>query len=243
MKEVFIVPDMMNLQPLKAVPMGENTYVIEDNMVRCFLFVGTKHALLVDAGFGGEGRSLMELVRTLTDKSVELVITHADPDHIGFAGEFDTVYMHESEIARYTAMEGRNDESVVPLAADCAIDIGGRYFEVLHVPGHTPGSIALLDCEGRILIAGDSVSGMPVFMFGEGRDIHAFMESMKMLSGMKEAFDAIYPSHGPIPLPPEQIDKQIEAAEMYLAGKLMPQEPPFPMPAKMYVHGGAGFYI
>lgn len=243
MKEVFIVPDMMNLQPLGAKPLGENTYGIEDNMVRCFLFVGTERALLVDAGFGGEGRSLLGLVRTLTDKPVQLVITHADPDHTGFASEFDAVYMHESEIERYAGTAGEKGPRAVPLAEGSVVDIGGRRFEVLHIPGHTPGSIALLDRKGRILVSGDSVSGMPVFMFGEGRDLRAFLESMKRLSGLKAAFDEIYPSHGPIPLPPEQIDKLIAAAEMLLAGRLAPQEPPFPMPAKMYVHGGAGFYI
>lgn len=237
------MPDMMNMQPLGAVPMGENTYVIEDNMVRCFLFIGTERALLVDAGFGGEGRSLKELVSTLTDKPVQLVITHADPDHTGFAAEFDAVYMHTGEIGRYAAMGGKNSTRIFPLAVGSAIDIGGRRFEVLHVPGHTPGSIALLDRDGRILVAGDSLSAMPVFMFGEGRDLGAYLESMRMLAGMKDAFDAIYPSHGPIPLPPEQVDRLIAAAEQYLAGALTPQEPPFPMPAKAYLHDGAGFYL
>lgn len=242
-KGMVIMPEKTNLLPLKAIPMGDNTYCIEDNMVRCFLFIGTERALLVDAGFGGDDRSLRQLVEPLTDRTTQLVITHADPDHIGAAAEFDAVYMHISEVERYTEMAHSTGPRIIPLEDSSELDIGGRRFEVLHVPGHTRGSIALLDREGRLLVAGDSVSGMPVFMFGEGRDLDAYLTSMKKLSALKDAFDVIYPAHGTLPLPPEQIDKLIAAGEKLRAGALSPQEPPFPMPAKMYVYDGAGFYI
>ena len=155
---------MMNMQPLGAVPMGENTYVIEDNMVRCFLFIGTERALLVDAGFGGEGRSLKELVSTLTDKPVQLVITHADPDHTGFAAEFDAVYMHTGEIGRYAAMGGKNSTRIFPLAVGSAIDIGGRRFEGAararpYAWEHRPARQRRAHS-----VAGDSLSAMPVFI-------------------------------------------------------------------------------
>jgi glyoxylase-like metal-dependent hydrolase (beta-lactamase superfamily II) len=38
-----------------------------------------------------------------------------------------------------------------------AIDLGTRKFEVLHVPGHSPGSIALWEASTGTLIAGDAV--------------------------------------------------------------------------------------
>jgi glyoxylase-like metal-dependent hydrolase (beta-lactamase superfamily II) len=37
------------------------------------------------------------------------------------------------------------------------IDLGDRMFEVLHLPGHSPGGIALYEAESGILLAGDAI--------------------------------------------------------------------------------------
>lgn len=37
------------------------------------------------------------------------------------------------------------------------LEIGGMSWEVLHIPGHSPGSIALFNTDGKILIPGDTV--------------------------------------------------------------------------------------
>ena len=37
------------------------------------------------------------------------------------------------------------------------LEIGGMSWEVLHIPGHSPGSIALYNADGKILIPGDTV--------------------------------------------------------------------------------------
>jgi hypothetical protein len=43
------------------------------------------------------------------------------------------------------------------------IDLGDRVFEVLHVPGHSPGSIALWEAASGVLLSGDAVyAGPPV---------------------------------------------------------------------------------
>ena len=234
------MPDMEPTMPLEAVKIDEKTYRIEDNGVRSLLFIGTERALLVDTGFG-QAESLKKLVETLTDKPVMLVVSHADFDHIGNNAEFGTAYMHPSEMSRFSQNETPNAE-IAPIWEGEIIDIGGRSFEVILIPGHTPGSIALLDRENRIILTGDSISSGPIFMFGEGRNIPAYIMSMEKLAGMKDAFDEIYPAHSDIPLPPEQIDKSIEAAKKLLAGELSPEDPPFPLPAKVYMHNGAGFF-
>jgi glyoxylase-like metal-dependent hydrolase (beta-lactamase superfamily II) len=38
------------------------------------------------------------------------------------------------------------------------VDLGDRAFEVLHVPGHTAGSIALWDPDARVLFTGDTAA-------------------------------------------------------------------------------------
>lgn len=37
------------------------------------------------------------------------------------------------------------------------LDLGGRVFEVLHLPGHSPGSVGLWEAETGILIGGDAI--------------------------------------------------------------------------------------
>jgi len=228
-------------QPLEVLKINESAYCIEDNGVRCLLFTGTEKAMLVDTGFGVAG-GLQAIVKSLTDKPVMLVLTHADPDHIGAAAEFEAAYLHPSEMPYYFKNAGP-DARVFPLWEGDIIDLGGRCFEVLLIPGHTQGSIALLDRENRILVSGDSISLGPVFMFGDERCLHAYIASMEKLIGLQSAYDTIYPAHGPLPIPSGQVQKALAAANKLLAGELSPEEPPFPLPAKMYMHEGAGFFF
>ena len=152
--------------------------------------------------------------------------THADGDHIGCNAEFDSAHMHPAEMPYI--QNTKADAAVSPLWEGDVIDIGGRSFEVLLIPGHTPGSIALLDRENRILVSGDSLSETPVFMFGEVRSIHAYIASMEKLIKLQGLIDEIYPSHGPFPIAPSQIKWAYEAAKKLAAGELPPQEPTFP---------------
>ena len=237
--------EMNEMLPLEAVKIAEGAYRIEDNGVRCLLFVGDTHALLVDTGFGQAG-SLKAVVESITDKPITLIVSHADGDHIGGNAEFGVAHMHPSEMAHYchaaTHIQSSNQNAqIAPLWEGSVIDIGGRKLEVILIPGHTPGSIALLDRENRFIVTGDSVSSA-VFMFGDFRDFHSYIFSMEKLSAMKGAFDEIYPSHGPFPLPADTVDKALVAAKKYLAGELTPVDPPMEIPAKMYEHDGVGFF-
>ena len=56
------------------------------------------------------------------------------------------------------------------------VDLGDRRFEVLHVPGHTPGSIALWDEAARLLFTGDTVYPDDVL---HGEDGEAFHRSLR----------------------------------------------------------------
>ncbi len=53
------------------------------------------------------------------------------------------------------------------------IDLGFWKFEVILTPGHTPGSIMLLDREKRLLISGDTIQAGDIYMFGPGRNLPA----------------------------------------------------------------------
>ena len=229
--------------PMSVEKISDGVYKIDDNTAYIMLFVGEKYAMIVDTGYGQAG-SLRALVESLTDKPVILVNTHYDYDHIGNNEEFDVAHIHPAEMAFYYGL-AKPEAKVKPLWDGDIIDLGGRKFEVVHIPGHTPGSIALLDRENRILVTGDSISETAVFLSGKERSFHAFIASMEKLMNMRDAFDEIYPAHGNFPLSPVIIEKLVAAAEKCLAGEITPVTPTLPVfipPGAMeYTYNGATF--
>ncbi len=223
----------------EIVSIDESTWAIEEGMVRSYLLAGSERALLIDTGNGAG--YLKSVVRSLTDKPVMLVNTHADPDHMGCNDQFGAPYLHPSEFAYY---EERNPGKPHRALEDREqADLGGRRAEALLIPGHTCGSLAILDRERRYLFSGDTVAASAIFMFGAQRSLPAYRDSLERLRRMSESFDKIYPAHGPMPQQPEILDRLLACCDAALAGKLEAKEPPFPMPAKLYEQDGVGFLL
>jgi glyoxylase-like metal-dependent hydrolase (beta-lactamase superfamily II) len=225
----------------EIISLGSDSWRIEEGGVRAFLFTGTDRALLVDSGFG-KG-NIKEVVEKITKLPVMLVNTHVDGDHTGCNSLFEAAYMHPSEQAYYYNKEHNNapaNAEVRPLWEGDVIDLGTRRFEVILIPGHSPGSIALFDRVNRLLISGDSVSDSAIFMFGSHRNLRAYISSLNKLK-KHGGFDTIYPSHGSIPLKPDIIDKLLNGANLLLEGRLEGRQPPFDIPAKLYTSDGAMF--
>lgn len=61
------------------------------------------------------------------------------------------------------------------------VDLGDRAFEVLHLPGHSPGSIGLWEQATGILFSGDAVYDGPLLDELDGCDIGAYVTTMKRL--------------------------------------------------------------
>ncbi|WP_420549055.1 MBL fold metallo-hydrolase [Curvivirga sp.] len=57
------------------------------------------------------------------------------------------------------------------------VDLGDRQFEVLHLPGHSVGSIGLWEASSGILFSGDAIYDGPLIE----EDIPAYIETMKRL--------------------------------------------------------------
>lgn len=208
----------MSNSPYEVYQLDESCWRIEESFVRAFLIKGEDKALLIDTGYGSG--NIKEVVDGLTDLPVMLVNTHTDGDHIGCNALFEKAYMHPAEYDRYAYGAGKG-LPVEPLWEGDVIDLGGRHLEVILIPGHTPGSIALLDAENRILFSGDSVQGGGIYMFGTGRNIRAYLASMKKLAAIKDRFDTVYPSHGPIPLKSDILEGLIAGAAKILQGQVL----------------------
>ena len=200
----------------------ENFYVIElDEEIRSFVFLGDKDALLVDSGTGVG--NLKEIIEEITALPITALFTHAHGDHVGAAKYFDKRLMHPSEFDYY-ASESNETVSMDPIWEGDVIDLGTYRFEVVLLPGHSPGSIALIEKEKRFLIGGDSVqSGGPIIMLGSVRSFEAFQASMEKLSGKMDEFDTIYASHNDLIVQPETITILNQAVCKLLRNEILPE--------------------
>ncbi len=222
----------------EIVRINSDTWRIEDNGVRFFVLEGTEKAMMIDSGMNTPDAG--EIAEKLTSKPLELLNTHADRDHISGNSAFDRFYMNPAEEENYRAAGGTG--TVIPLSDGQIIELGNRPLEIIEIPGHTPGSVAVLDINRRVLISGDSVQDGNIFMFGKFRNLKEYIPSMKKLLKYTGRFDSVYPSHGSIPVEPDVIPKLIEDAEQILAGKAegKPVER-FGMKAVLYRFEEAGF--
>jgi glyoxylase-like metal-dependent hydrolase (beta-lactamase superfamily II) len=70
------------------------------------------------------------------------------------------------------------------LADGDVIDLGDRAFEVLHLPGHSPGSIGLWEATSGVLFSGDAVYDGPLLDELDGSDIAAYVATMERLRSL-----------------------------------------------------------
>lgn len=80
------------------------------------------------------------------------------------------------------------------------IYLAGQEFEIIHTPGHTPGSICLLDRENKILFSGDTIFandslGHTDFAYSNRQDMTKSLEKLKGLR--KEGlYGQVFAGHG-----------------------------------------------
>ena len=173
---------------------------IRDEMGVCMTLIeGEKATLLVDTGYGTEDVSAF--VQTLTDKPVTVLLTHHHHDHTLGARWFDKTVMFQEDMAEWSVFTGESKRRVVLgqaqakgltlteeafLAGACAlpyavhegkIDLGGLTVEIIHCPGHTPGSCVVYIPQCKLLLTGDDwnpctwlffEAALPVLEYREG---------------------------------------------------------------------------
>ena len=93
----------------------------------------------------------------------------------------------------------RDDAAYLSAGADRLLDDGDAIgpFKVIHVPGHTPGSVAFHDGEGGILFTGDTLfygnCGRTDLPGGEQMKLEKSLEQLLSMEGNIR----VLPGHGP----------------------------------------------
>jgi len=185
-----------------------------------YLVTNGEELTVIDTGTPGNARKTIEYIQKIGHKPTDvktIILTHFHMDHAGSAKELKDltnakVAVH-AEDADYVSGKKplpkpknilfRAVSSFVklePVEVDIILKEGDRIarLAVFHTPGHTPGSIMLLDEERKVLFAGDTlrydgkkISGAPEQF---SADLNQMRESITKASTLN--FDIMLPGHG-----------------------------------------------
>lgn len=217
---------------------------IDDNM---YLLEGRDSALLIDAGFGLG--NLRDFIKSLTSKPLIIVNTHFHPDHTGGNYQFPKVHIgaKDMELAK-TFLDPKftrqiasmvlkdiqiadslkfpdslklNTTILVPINDNYLFNLGGRDVKVVSIPGHSPGSICMLDVNNNFLFTGDN-NNVTWLFFKESLPVDIYLTSLQKLSKLKTKFNILYSGHG-ASSGVEILDELIACCEEILSGKCEPK--------------------
>lgn len=215
-------------------------YSMEFGAVRCFMFIGEDRVLLVDAGFPKRG--LVEKIREITDLPIEVIYSHSDGDHIGDYNEFDSPFMHPADMDYFYSKTSENIK-LRPLWEGQVINIASYELEVILIPGHTPGSIGLLEKNHRFMLTGDTVHYGPVHMFGPGRNLQAYLYSLNKIKDLSDWIDVFYNCHHKLEASIDILDDLILGVQNVIDGRLEGTTKTMKgMLVKLYSFGEISFY-
>ena len=75
------------------------------------------------------------------------------------------------------------------------IDLGDRRFEIIQLPGHSPGSICIWEEATRTLYSGDLIYDGPLIYEGPGMDLDIYAQSLRRLKAMP--IQTVHAGHDP----------------------------------------------
>jgi hydroxyacylglutathione hydrolase len=193
----------MILESFPVGPLRCNCTILGDQV--------THEAMVVDPG-----ENIAEILSRLQKHGLtlrQIVVTHAHIDHVGGAALLKKltgapVFLNKRDLGLLSAMEmqagwlGVPTPEVAPpdVSADDGLAVGLAALpgEVIHTPGHTPGSICLLFPEQDLLLAGDTLFagsiGRTDLPGGDGRQI---LRSLRDRLLVLPDTTRVLPGHGP----------------------------------------------
>ncbi len=189
---------------LLRFPIGlleSNTYVVYDP--------ATRHGVVVDPG--GEVEPVLAAIAEQALTIDAVLNTHGHFDHVAanarLCAHFNVpLGLHPADADLLRSGGGASwfeldlETSPQPglwLEDGLILTVGSLHLQVMHTPGHTPGSVCLYVKEAEALLTGDTLFagsvGRTDFPGGSARDLTGSLKKLIRLPGTTR----IYPGHGP----------------------------------------------
>jgi len=191
----------MIFETIPVGPMQANCYLLAQE--------AGQETMIIDPG--GEFRRIKQALDAYKLKPAMVINTHGHIDHIGCDDKFDCpIFIHARDVALlkdpalnlsgFLGSPFTVSSQVHTLEDKEDIVLGNIQLKVIHVPGHSPGGIALLmqKPNDNILFTGDSL-----FFQGIGRTDFDGGDGGLLIKSIKERLFSladetlVYPGHGP----------------------------------------------
>ncbi len=224
------------------------TYIISEyrhwEEAHCYLLNGTEYSLLIDTGLGI--CNIHDQVKKLTDKPVIAIATHIHWDHIGGHKFFPDFYAHEDELNWLNGEFPLTMEQIKGMVVDrCdlpdgydvnnyeffqgkptkvlkgneVINIGDRFIQIVHSPGHSPGHMCFWEKDRGYLFTGDLVYKDTLFAYFPSTDPETYLNSLEKVSTLP--VKQVFPAHHTLNIQPEILIRMRDAFRQLKAdGKL-----------------------
>ena len=197
---------MIKIKRFEFNPFRENTYVISDDTGEC---------MIVDPGCQepGEQDLLLAYFEKNHLKPVKIVNTHCHIDHVlGTAflhDQFNLPFLiHPQEKPLLTASIAQGElfglkvqtppEPTEFLNEGDTVAFGESVFEIIHIPGHSPGGIVLFNKDQLCMFTGDVLFQGSIGRTDlPGGDYDSLVSSIRQKLLILDPEIRVYPGHGP----------------------------------------------
>ena len=187
-----------------------------------YLVINEKELLVVDTGTSGNAKKIVAYIQKVGHQPSEvstIILTHYHMDHAGSVKELKdltnakvAVHVEDADFVAGKKPYPKPKNvlfravssfiKIEPVEVEIVLKDGDKIgnLTVVHTPGHSPGSIALLDAQRKVLFSGDTlrfdgskVTGAPEQYTWNADKEKASIEKMSLLE-----FDVMLPGHGEI---------------------------------------------
>jgi glyoxylase-like metal-dependent hydrolase (beta-lactamase superfamily II) len=189
---------------VESMPFAENTYIVWRP--------GANDAVVIDPGF--EPDAVLDRLRAERLMASVILNTHGHVDHIAGNGALKAAFPDAPLVIGVTDaamltdpmlnLSGLSGVAITSPPADRTVREGdvveaaGLRFEVLDIPGHSPGHVVFVLRDGRVVFGGDVL-----FAGSIGRTDFPGGDLDQLLSGIRAKLwplpdeTRVYPGHGP----------------------------------------------
>lgn len=229
------------------------TLINDANEATYYLVCGDNKALMIDSGWGYD--NVMELAKEITALPVELVNTHGHLDHVYGNMYCERAWLHPKDFIicedhfKHDVLKSINASlkccPLVPACGGQIFDLGSLELEVIELPGHTPGSICLIDKKHRILFSGDALNPYLWAQLDESAPLSTYKATIeKVMDTYGKDFDYHLSGHTTKLIAKESINKLLHAMDDIINGKAKSEDYKwFGGISKSYAYGDSDYEV